>query len=211
MKVFSKVTKTEIEARPIVDGQGGKLLGFQESDKGPIMPVELYQIPFAIDWDSVRHETLMAVLPGIASRRSAEVKSNAKVSRYDYSTAKEIVDEATKVADELVRLLQENDNTFFSMGVEAIRKERSRQVSKEGFDAKHDMDHKPEDFARAAIAYLYSSIGEDEKAQEEWPFDKDFFKPKDDVRDIERAGALVAAGLDMLYSKLAKNCNKQTK
>ena len=55
MRIFSKITRTEIEASPIVDGSTGKLLGFQENEKGPLMPVELYVIPYSIDWRRVRH------------------------------------------------------------------------------------------------------------------------------------------------------------
>ena len=199
MRVFSKITRTEVEANPIVDGQTGRLLGFQERQKGPIMPAELYVIPFTMDWVRVRHETLMAVLPGVAARHTALVQSNSKYQQVQYSTEQALVGEATRITDEVVKMLQESDVSFFSAGAEAIRKERSRQVLVKGYDTKHDAGIEPGTFFKAAIAYLKSALKEDDAS--EWPFDAEFFKPKDAIRDSERAGALIAAGLDLLYRK----------
>lgn len=204
MRVFSKITRTEIEASPIVDGQTGKLLGFQENGKGPIMPAELYVIPYMVDWVRVKYETLMAVLPGVAARHTAIVQSNVKYQTVEYSTEQAIVEESKQITDTVVSMLQEQQELFFSAGAEAIRKERCRQVLSEGYDMEHDKAHGPDMFIKAAMAYLRHYIG-DEKAVEVWPFDTESFKPKDKERDIERAGALLAAGLDLLYGKKQKS------
>lgn len=209
MRVFSKITRTEIEASPIVDGQSGKLLGFQESAKGPIMPAELYVIPYMVDWVRIRYETLMAVLSGVAARQTAIVQSNVKYNTVEYPTEQAIVEEATRIADSVVKMLQENEDTFYSAGAEAIRKERSRQVCQEGYDLKHDEGKSPETFFKAAIAYLKSALKEDDAS--EWPFDAEFFKPKDEVRDAERAGALIAAALDLIYKRPKEKKTKTTK
>lgn len=209
MRIFSKITRTEIEASPIVDGSTGKLLGFQENEKGPLMPVELYVIPYSIDWRRVRHETLMAILPGVASRFISLASANARISQVNYPTEQAIVEEATKITDEVVRMLQEQDDSFFSAGAEAIRKERSRQVLVEGYDIKHDAGIEPGMFFKAAIAYLKSALKEDDAS--EWPFDAEFFKPKDEIRDAERAGALIAAALDQIYKRPKEKKTKTTK
>lgn len=210
MRIFSKITGTEIEAIPVVDGQCGRLLGFQEKVGGPIMPVDLFSIPFAFDWVAVRHQALMAVLPGVAARLTSLVQSNSKYQQVEYPTEQAIVEEATRIADTVVRMLQEQEDTFFSAGAEAIRKERSRQVMSEGYDMKHDERHEPEKFIQAAVAYLLSAVGNDEAAGE-WPFDAEFFKPKDKIRDMERAGALIAAGLDLMYRKVEEKNIKTNK
>ena len=212
MRVFSLVTRTEIEASPIVDGQNGKLMGFQEKTNGPIWPVELFKIPFAPDWESVRVETMLAVLPGVASRCMNTVQNNARISQTTYPTEEAIVEEACRIADAIVKHLQDSQSSVFSQGAEAIRKERIRQISGEGYNSEHDNQHDPKEFLLAAVSYLLDAIG-NEKPEDYWPFDSEYYKPKDFVRDAERAGALIAAGLDRYYrqQKESKSNDKKDK
>ena len=208
MRVFSLVTRTEIEASPIVDGQNGKLMGFQEKTNGPIWPVELFKIPFAPDWESVRVETMLAVLPGVASRCMNTVQNNARISQTTYPTEEAIVEEACRLADTIVKHLQDSQSSVFSQGAEAIRKERIRQISREGYDSEHDDKHDPKELLLAAISYLLHAV-DNEQPEDYWPFEAENFKPKDFIRDSERAGALIAAAIDLNYRKELKKSDKQ--
>ena len=208
MRVISLVTRTEIEASPIVDGQTGKLIGFQEKKNGPIWPVELFKIPFMPDWEEIKRKAFFAVLPGVASRKLQEVKSNAKVSSINYPTEQAIVEETTRISELIVSHFQENDSSYFSPGAEAIRKERVRQISREGYDSEHDDKNDQKMLLLAAISYLLHAV-DNEQPEDYWPFEAEYFKPKDFQRDAERAGALIAAAIDLNYRKELKKSDKQ--
>ena len=90
-------------------------------------------------------------------------------------------------------------------GVDLIRRERQRQVEEEGYDARHDFRHTLKEFINAAIAYAiyeddaYVSGDDGETCCEKlWPWDKEFWKPKDRKRNLVRAGALIAAAIDKI-------------
>ena len=86
-------------------------------------------------------------------------------------------------------------------GVSLIMKERQRQIEVEGYDETHDRHHTPQVLARAAVAYALfdDEAGLLSKAGENlWPWGKEFWKPKDQKRNLIRAGALIAAAIDKL-------------
>ena len=87
-----------------------------------------------------------------------------------------------------------------------IAEERDQQVHVKGYDAKHDDKHKNGELAIAAACYavndtdancLHVGCGTVEDA---WPWDKKFDKrgKQDRVRELVKAGALVAAEIDRL-------------
>ncbi len=86
-------------------------------------------------------------------------------------------------------------------GADLIRKERQRQIEVEGYDAMHDRHHTPWELCRAAVGY---ALHEDPSklisnaAANLWPWNKEFWKPKDQLRNLVRAGALIAAAIDRL-------------
>lgn len=86
-------------------------------------------------------------------------------------------------------------------GSDMIALERKRQVEVEGYDAQHDNNEQDGTLEKAAMAYLYSSIGNRKEGMKVWPWCLPFFKPKTQVRDLVRAGALIAAAIDRLCSK----------
>lgn len=198
MRVFDLVTRTEIDAFPVVDGQTGRLCGFQLEKNGPIWPTELFKIPFAPDWEEIKHNALMAVLPGVAARQMQSIQGNSRVNQMIYPNEEAIVQEAMRIAEAIANHIQEKEK-YFSPGVEAIKRERQRQVIGEGYDEKHDEQHDPKVFLEAAISYFMSALGRKGDSASEWPFEKEFYKPKDFKRDVERGAALAAAGLDLLY------------
>jgi hypothetical protein len=93
-----------------------------------------------------------------------------------------------------------------SSGVELIAAERRRQVAAEDYDPVHDDCHSSGEILDAAIAYIIAvdlgvfagTKGGD--PHEWWPF-TDGFKPSgedDPIRDLTKAGALIAAEIDRL-------------
>ncbi len=93
-----------------------------------------------------------------------------------------------------------------SPGLRAIVLERGRQVAEEGYDAAHDAGHAMAELADAAGCYAHHA-GLPEAFRQRfppgapcdlWPWANEAWKPKSARRDLERAGALVAAALDRL-------------
>ncbi|KGX08109.1 hypothetical protein Y036_638 [Burkholderia pseudomallei] len=93
--------------------------------------------------------------------------------------------------------------------------ERRRQVEAEGWTPKHDDEHDKGEMARAAACYAlhagscfawradaYQSAkpheGNPAAQNSLWPWDMQWWKPKDPRRDLVRAGALILAELERL-------------
>lgn len=107
-------------------------------------------------------------------------------------------------------------------GVELIAAERLRQVEEEGWTAEHDAEHSDGALPLAAACYaipkrvhivrqLNSSRGIDENCYSyseskpgpgeiPWPWDAEWWKPSPDdrLRDLVKAGALIAAEIDRI-------------
>lgn len=82
-----------------------------------------------------------------------------------------------------------------------IAAERWRQTEIEGWTADHDDDeHGGQELAEAAICYARAGIGaESDVVPERWPWSPQDWKPSGDgVRNLVRAGALIAAEIDRL-------------
>lgn len=77
-------------------------------------------------------------------------------------------------------------------GLSMIGKERIRQIEQKGYSYEHDMEHLPKNFVYAAQAYLT-------RDESLWPWESKYFKPsKNMVRNLEKAGALIAAAIDRI-------------
>lgn len=81
--------------------------------------------------------------------------------------------------------------------------ERERQVTAEGYSPEHDEDHEPGELAAAGICYAWDHASEDSDRWRTapgpptaWPWEADWWKPKNPLRDLVRAGALIAAEAD---------------
>ena len=89
----------------------------------------------------------------------------------------------------------------YARGADLIREERRRQIEQEGYNDLHDRHHTPQVLCRAAAGY---ALHEDpsklvaDAAANLWPWSKEFWKPKDQLRNLVRAGALIAAAIDRL-------------
>lgn len=88
-------------------------------------------------------------------------------------------------------------------GIERIAAERERQTSVEGWTPAHDDEHDFGSLISAAVAYAEYSRGlmryESGTAPYNWPWEPEWWKPSDDpIRNLEKAGALIAAEIDRL-------------
>lgn len=86
-------------------------------------------------------------------------------------------------------------------GIERIAAERQRQVEKEGFDNQHDDRYGDTELPSAAVSYVMETMIRSPSSQPPllWPFDAEWWKPKDSaIRNLEKAGALIAAEIDRL-------------
>lgn len=85
--------------------------------------------------------------------------------------------------------------------LELIAEERQRQIDKEGWSIEHDDQHINGELAKAADCYYeYAEDNdyEDTKVHEYWPWEKQWWKPKNQLSDFIRAGALYKAELERL-------------
>lgn len=90
----------------------------------------------------------------------------------------------------------------FYDGAAQITIERFHQKLVKGYTPEHDAGHGIPDFIKAAQAYLLATVrgGSHPAALALWPWEPQGFKPRTAERNLVRAGALVAAALD-LYAK----------
>lgn len=81
--------------------------------------------------------------------------------------------------------------------LDIIEAERSRQISVEGWTPAHDDEHDGRELLRAARCYFeHATAGSGERVPAGWPWDPQWWKPKDARRDLVRAGALCLAERD---------------
>lgn len=86
-------------------------------------------------------------------------------------------------------------------GPRLIAQERMRQVCEEGWTAEHDDEHNNCELVQAAVCYLDEYLwGRQEPIPHYWPWDQKWWKPSPDnrIKDLIKAGALIAAEIDRL-------------
>jgi len=91
-------------------------------------------------------------------------------------------------------------------GIERITAERKRQIEKEGWTPEHDDEHVNGELSRVAACYLIRpdcpitvrSLWPDTWSYEWWKP-----SPENRIRELEKAGALIAAEIDRL-SRMAE-------
>lgn len=90
-------------------------------------------------------------------------------------------------------------------GATRIAYERSAHLFRERWTAEGDDKYVNNELLDAAICYIeqagYTTSGDEYvyahyPMPDAWPFASSWWKPKDPVRDLERAGALIAAEID---------------
>ncbi len=88
-------------------------------------------------------------------------------------------------------------------GAALIAAERRRQIDTEGWTPEHDDRHSDGEMAVAAACYaLEAGAHEDERdpsiPPENWPWAAGWWKAGDRIRELSKAGALIAAEIDRL-------------
>jgi hypothetical protein len=95
-------------------------------------------------------------------------------------------------------------------GAALIASERAAQLGREGWTSEHDDDHDDASMLAAAACYVeharFAIRGQPydpvkwpgRLAPLAWPWDDEDYKPKDPLRNLVRAGALIAAEIDRL-------------
>jgi hypothetical protein len=100
-------------------------------------------------------------------------------------------------------------------GAERIAAERQRQIEVEGWDAEHDRGHAEDGSGSEALvwaAICYATPPSDRRTSpmpffgdsgvpREWPWDSKWWKPGERIRELEKAGALIAAEIDRLVER----------
>jgi hypothetical protein len=86
-------------------------------------------------------------------------------------------------------------------GIELIAAERKRQIEEEGFTAEREDRWRKSELAVAAVCYARPSLARF------WPFDRSYWKPDSDdrIRELGKAGALIAAEIDRLQRRKENN------
>lgn len=107
-------------------------------------------------------------------------------------------------------------------GIELIADERQRQIEVEGYSVQHDSQHDFRELTSAARTYIDAAIlttkseeiGNSNEASISWhkynepfewkylklgwPWEEESFKPTTSLKDLIKAGALIAAAIDRL-------------
>ncbi len=100
-------------------------------------------------------------------------------------------------------------------GADLITEERERQIDEEGWTAEHDAAHCLGQLSTAGAAYALDVVGREDKGDGErgyweaeclkasiecWPWDGEWWKPtpEDPIRQLTKAGALIAAEIDRI-------------
>jgi hypothetical protein len=97
-------------------------------------------------------------------------------------------------------------------GIELIAAERKRQIEEEGWTAVHDDDYSPNgELSKAAMCY---AMPPEERHPifiiQHWPWRLKWYKPvkRSRIRELEKAGALIAAEIDRLLRKEERKMNQ---
>lgn len=88
-------------------------------------------------------------------------------------------------------------------GIRLITEERLRQIAEEGWTAEHDDQHVNSELLSAAVCYVDETHGDmsaqlTANVQGLWPWDDSWWKPEGPIRNLVKAGALIAAEIDRL-------------
>lgn len=87
-----------------------------------------------------------------------------------------------------------------SKAIDDVVAERARQIGAEGWSAEHDDEHGPCALAVAGACYaLYTDAYPNEgEPPPQWPWEAEWWKPKDYRRDLVRGAALLIAEIERI-------------
>lgn len=97
----------------------------------------------------------------------------------------------------------DGDSALRVTGWQLIAAERDRQQAVEGWTFDHDAGHTRGELTAAACCYIFNVAEQDLRpgpphhgVPRAWPWSAEWWKPKDPIRNLARAGALIAAEID---------------
>jgi hypothetical protein len=146
-------------------------------------------------------------------QRLAEVHWTAKTSHNGYGRDIEVIFGALDEFSQFLVTLTVDGKTRYQgwftdksegemAGAELIAAERERQVSAEGWTPEHDDQHTRGELAKAAGVYAMPANASWKEVA--WPWEPESFKHKPPtregrIRELTKAGALIAAEIDRLH------------
>ncbi|WP_404291482.1 hypothetical protein ACD578_05230 [Microvirga sp. RSM25] len=98
--------------------------------------------------------------------------------------------------------------------LDEIELERRRQVEEEGWTPRHDDQHARGEMAAAAYCYIgevcwrrdHPDAGRCDLPPPDWPWSREWWKPKGDRRNLVRAAALIVAEIERTDREEARQC-----
>lgn len=154
-------------------------------------------------------------------------QNSEQAAREAYASAQKAVDLQLAIQELMARLTSLLDEDQFSEceriaaragvfppsspGVIAIANERLRQIAVEGWTPDRDAQYRDGSLTMAAICYAewehyeHPDGDDTDRIPINWPWSNDWWKPAGRRRNLEKAGALIAAELDQLIRKEATN------
>lgn len=127
---------------------------------------------------------------------------------YSALKAKEYSDSKPIYDDKAMRSVMDMYDPLLHGGVGMIAMERIRQINVERYTSGNDDHYTHGDLAEAAICYAENALKSVQGVQSTyprlWPWDAEFWKPATPVRDLVKAGALIAAEIDRLMRAAEK-------
>jgi hypothetical protein len=86
-------------------------------------------------------------------------------------------------------------------GIKLIEQERNRQITEEGYDYEHDKQESLNELLKAAVCY--TKVNYVDIDFEDWPqtWDYRYWKPTTTLRNLQKAGALIAAAIDKILDE----------
>ena len=83
-------------------------------------------------------------------------------------------------------------------GIDLIREEREKQITKYGYTPGHDAGYHNKELLFAALSYLNTAIYGKSVGTEDWPFEMKYYHDEGYQESLKKAAAFIAAELDRL-------------
>ena len=103
---------------------------------------------------------------------------------------------------------REGERAEMTAAARDVLAERARHITAEGWSLEHDDRHEDGSMANAAAVYALSSVGLRGYAEKLWPWEWNWWKPKDRRTDLVRSGALILAEIERLDRALLAQADK---
>lgn len=137
-------------------------------------------------------------LESACGARAALLSPEAYKAAIQIEGMKECLDELEAARMNALQVLRAVDKVGpMTLAARDVLAERWRQINSEGWTPEHDDAHAPGDLARAAAAYAAHAGGAG-LIGHLWPWDKGWWKPSTERRDMVKACALGLAAIESM-------------